>query len=96
MSWMKVTMSHKVANAGGHKRVMDAFDAALMAAGNPENAALFSNRPTEKDCVFYFSPGAVNIFSSQLVLMDAEKCEAPPSVGTISLIGNGDPFAMLK
>lgn len=72
-----------------------AFDAAFRAAGAPRSAALFSNSPAAPECIFYFSPGAVAIFSAQLKLLGAEACEAPAPEGLISLVGNGEVFNLL-
>ena len=96
MSWMKVTMSHEEADAGECDRIQGAFGSVFAAMCNPENAALFTNSPKTAECEFYFSPGAVKIFSAHLGLMNATVCDAPPRKGTISLVGNGDTHSMLR
>jgi len=95
MGWMKITMPRARADSGGYSQMQNAFDAAFVAAGGPRSAALFSNSFLAPECVFYFSPGAVAIFSAQLALMDAESCERPFPGGLISLVGNGESFNLL-
>lgn len=95
MGWMRITMPKAKADFGGYSQMQIAFDATFMAAGGPRSAALFSNSLLAPECIFYFSPGAVAIFSAQLALMDAEPCERPSPDGLISLVGNGDSFNLL-
>ncbi len=92
---MKITMPKAKADSGGYSQVQIAFDAAFMAAGAPRNAALFSNSLIAPECFFYFSPGAVAIFSASLALMGAEQCDPPSPEGLISLVENGESFNLL-
>jgi hypothetical protein len=99
MAWMKVTVPDTV-DVSEYDRIQGLFEAAFMAAGGPEGAALFTNslmnaRKTGT-CIFYFSPDAGRIFSETLKSLNAETCAAPePSDKPILLVGTGDAFKLL-
>ena len=96
MGWMCITLSSADLDAGRDKQIFDAFDAAFTKAGAPETTAMFERQPTPDECVYYFSPGAADIFSESLAPFGAKECEAPPRAGSSLSIGSGDPFTMLR
>lgn len=94
MGWMRVTMSRDE-ELGLSSELQDAFASTFIAAGAPEDAAMFSGNPNADDASYYFTPAAAELFTAVLIGRAAQSCSAP-SRGTVSLlVGNGDPFDML-
>ncbi len=88
MIWKCVMLTRDDINAGKHTRLQDAFEQAMLTTGAPKAAAMFQNDPTYDEHGYYFSPGAVEIFSSTLGAYDAIECSSPPRAGTSLLVGD--------
>ena len=88
MSWKRVLLTRDDITAGKHIRLQNAFEQAFLTAAGPKGAAMFENDPSHDEYGYYFSPGAVEIFSPTLGAFDASECGAPPRAGTSLMVGD--------
>jgi hypothetical protein len=85
MPWFKVTVSVNDLYKGLDTGIQNEFDSLFIAAGRPEDAALFANRMSPAGIELYFSPRASR-FAYRLIAQYGGVPCAEPS-GNISLIG---------
>ncbi len=90
MNWMKVAMTVDDIKFCKHMSLQDEFEKAFMLTMAPQDAAMFQNDSSFGEYGYYFSPGAAAIFSVQLEIWNAIKCESPPSEETSLLVGHSD------
>ena len=96
MRWKRVLLTRDDINAGKHNRLQDAFGQAFLAAGGPKAAAMFQNDPSDNEYGFYFTPAAVEIFSTALDAFSATESDAPPRAETSLLFGEEETWDLLS
>jgi len=94
MTWMRLTMSSDEAK-GQYNDFQEAYFSAFVAAGAPQDAAMFATNRSASEDAFYFSPAATTLFSVVLKSRGAKPCDKPSRVSVSVLVCNGDAISML-
>jgi len=93
ISWYKVTVSAEDVPRAVSAIIQYEFCALFNAAGDPENAAMFSTQVLNTGAELYFSPGARRIAKSLLKQYGGVPCEKP-SCAIYLMVGH--PAAKVK
>jgi hypothetical protein len=99
MSWHKAFFTDDQVGSGEHQKLRDVFIAAWIAAGSPKRVAVFLGKRVPGEHrgeglhPIYFSPAAIEQFSSLITRYSAEPCEVPFSA-ELSYYG-GDESGLL-
>ena len=62
---------------GKHFQLQSAFETVFRATCARSDAAMFTNRESDLDHTYWFSPPAATLFSSMLAAFGAVRCAAP-------------------
>jgi hypothetical protein len=93
--WLKLRLSPKQVGAGG--MIMNACFRLFVAAGFPEDAAMFARNEPGVGIDLFFSPRMAGIVHYVLVPYDTVAVEAPTrDERTVVLIADENAFALLK
>jgi len=90
MSWHKVTMSVDQVVNREHSRLQEQFEALFVAAGAPQDMALFSaTLAGNTELNIYFSPGSVRHVQAIIDHYGGSSCEKPSEIPAL-LVGHAD------
>jgi hypothetical protein len=88
--WYRLIFSADDISAAKHLEMEGHFEKFFLAAGSPEDAALFRGLESGRT-MYYFSPGAARIAMKLITHLGAAK-SAPPATSEVVLIAGHRPY----
>jgi hypothetical protein len=88
--WYRLIFSADDISAAKHLEMEGHFEKFFLAAGSPEDAALFRGLEPGRT-IYYFSPGAAKIAMKAITHLSATQCPTPP-VSELQFIAGNQSF----
>ena len=85
--WYRLIFSADEISAAKHLEMEGHFEKFFLAAGSPEDAALFT-RVEDGRTIYYFSPGAARIAMKLITHLGAAKSTAPATSEVVLVAGH--------
>jgi hypothetical protein len=85
--WYRLIFSADEISAAKHLEMEGHFEKFFLAAGSPEDAALF-RRVEDGRTIYYFSPGAARIAMKLITHLSAAPCPAPATSELVLIAGH--------